>query len=54
MEKQEIKEIFEINKARYGYRRILAVLRQKGYIINHKTVLKLMKKPSFASKTTEI
>ena len=43
LEKQEIKEIFAINKARYGYRRILAVLRQKGYIINHKTVLKLMK-----------
>ena len=43
VEKQEISEIFETNKARYGYRRILAVLRQKGYIINHKTVLKLMK-----------
>ena len=43
VEKQEIKEIFETNKARYGYRRILAVLRQKGYIINHKTVLRLKK-----------
>ena len=42
MEKQEILEIFETNKACYGYRRILAVLQQKGYIINHKTVLKLM------------
>ena len=29
--KQEIREIFEINKARYEYRRIFASLRQKGY-----------------------
>lgn len=42
-EKEEILEIFTKNKQRYGYRRITAVLRQKGYIINHKTVLKLMK-----------
>ena len=41
-EKQEILEIFNANKGRYGYRRILAVLRSKGYTINHKTVLKLM------------
>ncbi|MBR2967932.1 MAG: transposase, partial [Clostridia bacterium] len=27
----------------YGYRRITLELRQKGYVINHKTVLKLMK-----------
>ena len=39
VEKQEIREIFEMNKACYGSRRILAILRQKGYIINHKTVL---------------
>ena len=50
MEKLEIKEIFEMNKARYGYRRILAVLRQKGYIINHKTVLKLMKSLNLQAK----
>ena len=50
MEKQEIKEIFETNKARYGYRRILAVLKQKGYIINHKTVLKLMKSLGLQAK----
>ena len=50
VEKQEISEIFETNKARYGYRRILAVLRQKGYIINHKTVLKLMKSLNLQAK----
>lgn len=41
-EKQEILDIFNTNKGRYGYRRILAVLQSKGYSINHKTVLKLM------------
>jgi transposase InsO family protein len=41
-EKQEIVDIFTTNKGRYGYRRVLTVLRSKGYSINHKTVLKLM------------
>lgn len=42
-EKQEITEIFHANNGRYGYRRVLAVLRSRGYTMNHKTVLKLMK-----------
>ncbi len=42
-EKQEITEIFHANKGRYGYRRVLAVLRNRGSTMNHKTVLKLMK-----------
>lgn len=42
-EKQEIVEIFKAPKGRYGYRRVLEVMRNKGYVINHKTVLKLMK-----------
>ncbi len=41
--KQEIKQIFIENKQRYGYRRILLALRQKGIVINHKTVYKLMR-----------
>ena len=41
--KQEIEQIFTENKQRYGYRRILLVLRQKGLVINHKTVHKLMR-----------
>ena len=41
-EKPEISDIFNSNKGRYGYRRILMVLRSRGYSINHKTVLKLM------------
>ena len=42
-EKREIQEIFDANKGRYGYRRISIAMHNKGYTINHKTVLKLMK-----------
>ena len=42
-EKQEIQDIYNSNKVRYGYRRVLVAMRKKGYIINHKTVLKLMR-----------
>ena len=41
-EKQEIQEIYSNHKGRYGYRRVSALMRSKGYAINHKTVLKLM------------
>ena len=41
-EKQEIQEIYNANKGRYGYRRITIAMRNKGYVINHKTVQKLM------------
>lgn len=40
--KQEIIEIFNKHKGRYGYCRILAILKSKGYTINHETVQKLM------------
>ena len=43
IEKQEIRQIYSSNKGRYGYRRILKVMQSKGYTINHKTVLKLMR-----------
>ena len=43
IEKKEIKEIFESNLGRYGYRRITMELRNRGYCINHKTVQSLMK-----------
>jgi len=38
-----IKSIYHKHKGRYGYRRITAELNNKGIIINHKTVLRLMK-----------
>ena len=40
--KDVIKQIFHENKGRYGYRRITMELHNRGYSINHKTVLKLM------------
>lgn len=42
-EKQEIRDIFNTNKGRYGYRRVTIAMRSRGYVINHKTVRKLMK-----------
>lgn len=41
--KEEIKSIYHENKGRYGYRRITVELHNRGFIINHKTVRKLMK-----------
>ena len=41
--KAEIQNIYGNSKNTYGYRRITLELRQCGYRINHKTVLKLMK-----------
>jgi putative transposase len=40
--KELIKSIYHKNKGRYGYRRITDELQNKGIIINHKTVLRLM------------
>jgi transposase InsO family protein len=41
--KAEIVKIYHENKGRYGYRRILLVLRSRGFTINHKTVQRLMR-----------
>jgi transposase InsO family protein len=41
--KELIKSIYHKHKGRYGYRRITDELNDKGTVINHKTVLKLMK-----------
>ena len=40
--KEQIKAIYEQHKGRYGYRRITAMLRRQGVLINHKTVQRLM------------
>ena len=49
-EKQEIQEIYNTNKCRYGYRRITIAMRNEGYVINHKTVQKLMKQLGLKGK----
>ena len=41
--KELIKQIYHHHKGRFGYRRITLKINQKGILINHKTVLKLMK-----------
>jgi len=41
---EKIKEIFTINKQRYGYRRITLELKNQGYNVNHKKVYRLMNK----------
>ncbi|WP_455538804.1 TnpV protein [Terrisporobacter sp.] len=40
--KESIKQIFDEHKERYGYRRITLELRNRGVLVNHKMVLKLM------------
>ncbi|MGM7724607.1 IS3 family transposase [Metabacillus sp. Hm71] len=37
-----IQQIFDEHRGRYGYRRITIELRNRGYLFNHKTVLRLM------------
>jgi len=41
--KEQITEIYHENRGRYGYRRITAELHNREYIINHKTVQRLIK-----------
>lgn len=40
--KQRIRAIYEFHRGRYGYRRITAVVRQAGELVNHKLVRRLM------------
>ena len=47
--KEEIKSIFNEHKGRYGYRRIRLELRNRGYIVNHKKVSRLMKEMDLKS-----
>ena len=42
-EKLMIKQIFDENRGRYGYRRIHLEMRNRGYHLNHKTVQRLMR-----------
>src|SRR5690625_7406649 len=39
-----IKKIFEEHKGNYGYRRIGTELRNRGYMVNSKKILRLMRK----------
>ena len=48
--KAEITTIYHENKGRYGYRRIVLALRNKGLFVNHKTVQRLMKSLGLACR----
>ena len=48
--KKEIVSIFAENKGRYGYRRITDELHNRKYIINHKTVQRLMNEMNLVCK----
>lgn len=45
----KIREIFAANKGRYGFRRIVAELRNQGVVANHKKVRRLMAKMGLAA-----
>ncbi len=52
--KKEILSIYKANKRRFGYRRITLALQGKDYVINHKTVLKLMKSLNIQGKYPKV
>lgn len=54
IEKDEIKKIFHEHKGRYGYRRVTAEMRNRGYVINHKTVQKLMERLGLKSQIRKV
>ena len=41
--KTEIQAIFTEHKGNYGYRRVTLELRNRGFVVNHKKVQRLMK-----------
>jgi transposase InsO family protein len=54
MEKKEIKEIFHEHKGRYGYRRITDEMHNRKYVINHKTVQRLMAEMELKCKIRKV
>ena len=42
VERQRIAELYHQNRGRYGYRRLTLAMRNEGYVINGKTVRRLM------------
>lgn len=54
VEKKEIKDIFHEHKGRYGYRRITTELHNRKYVINHKTVQRLMTEMDLKCKIRKV
>lgn len=53
-EKTAISSIFKEHKGRYGYRRVTAELRNRGFVINHKTVRRLMREMSLRCEIRKV
>ncbi|CON32304.1 integrase core domain-containing protein [Streptococcus pneumoniae] len=51
--KAEIQSIFTEHKGNYGYRRVHLELRNRGYLVNHKRVQRLMKVLNLQAKTRQ-
>lgn len=51
---KEINRIYEENRGWYGYRRITLALRNKGILVNHKTVQKLMGRMHLKAKQKKV
>ena len=54
MEKETIKSIYHEHKGRYGYRRVTAEMRNRGVVINHKTVKRLMDEMCLKSRIRKV
>lgn len=52
--KELVKAIFHEHKGRYGYRRVTFEMRNRGTLINHKTVRKLMDMMGLKSKIRKV
>jgi putative transposase len=50
LDEKEIIDICKKNYYRYGYRKVQSVLKTKGLIVNHKKVLRIMRKHNILSK----
>jgi transposase InsO family protein len=51
--RSRIKELFDINKARYGYRRIHCLLKKNGIIVSEKVVRRIMSDEQLVVKSTK-
>ena len=53
-EKENIRSIFHEHKGRYGYRRITSEMRNREFVINHKTVQRLMQSMGIKSQIRKV
>ena len=53
-EKENIRSIFYEHKGRYGYRRITSEMHNRNFVINHKTVQRLMQSMGIKSRIRKV